>query len=204
MNELRDGSCDLDLRPKKEPAAAAAPPQAKRVPVDYLYAKLNWDFIKMMAQIAQYAEGKYGAAEQYTESRLVGEKAPMNHVFEHARQYLVGEPHDRFGTVGFQLASIAYNAMMEYFYYVCNATKTDLYRPRELPPAPLNEWEKLKSAEAYLRTRAVGSGPLPTMPVPLPDGTGGQTRIRYAHPVAKIENDQDPELEAKAKSFDRV
>lgn len=106
--------------------------KVKRIPVTFLYNKLNWDFLKMMAEIAHYAEEKYGAAEQYTGAELVGEKSPMNHMAEHMRQYLVGEPHDRYGKVEYQLASIAYNAMMEFYYFKCRGKLTDLYAPQLL------------------------------------------------------------------------
>jgi hypothetical protein len=88
----------------------------KRQPISYLWSSLNWEFLRLLADIASYAEGKYGAAEQYTEGRLVGDKSPVNHMFEHLRAYIAREPHDRYGTAEHQLAAIAYNAMMEYFY----------------------------------------------------------------------------------------
>lgn len=91
-------------------------PKVKRVPVTYLWSKLNWDFLKLLAEIAHYAEGKYGSAEQYTAARLEGEKSPINHAFEHLRAYSAGEKHDKFGTHEHQLAAVAYNVMMEFFY----------------------------------------------------------------------------------------
>ena len=92
--------------------------EAKRIPVDYRYDGLNPNFIKLMAQIAAYAAEKYGATEQYTESRLIGEKSPINHIYEHLRQYQTGESYDHFdGDLRYHLAAIAYNAMMEYFYH---------------------------------------------------------------------------------------
>jgi hypothetical protein len=93
-----------------------AEPKVKRQPVNYLWSKLNWNFLKMLAEIAQYAEGKYGCAEQYMKARLEGQASPINHIYEHLRAFQAGEPHDRFGTVEHQLAAIAYNAMMEYAY----------------------------------------------------------------------------------------
>lgn len=99
------------------PSVPAAPqPQAKRQPVDFRYDALNWDFVKLLAQIAYYAAGKYGAAEQYTESRLTGDQGPVNHIYEHLRQYQAGEPHDHFTDSRYHLAAIAYNAMMEAWY----------------------------------------------------------------------------------------
>jgi len=96
----------------------AEEPKATRQPVNYLWSKLNWDFLKMLAEIAHYAEGKYGCAEQYTKSRLEGQDSPINHAFEHLRKYAAGEKHDKFGTLEHQLAAVAYNVMMEFFYQV--------------------------------------------------------------------------------------
>jgi hypothetical protein len=93
------------------------PVEAKRVPVDYIYHQLNWDFIHGMAQIASYAHGKYGSVQQYADSRLAGEKSPVNHMAAHLKQYITGEKHDHFQTMEAHLLAIAYNAMMEYYYY---------------------------------------------------------------------------------------
>ena len=91
---------------------------ALRVPVNYRYDALNPDFIKAMAQIAAYAAEKYGAAEQYTITRLVGEKSPINHIYEHLRQYQIGKPYDHFdGDLRWHLVAASYNAMMEFFYH---------------------------------------------------------------------------------------
>jgi len=95
----------------------AGPPVAKRVPVDYIYHQLNWDFIHGMAQIAGYAAHKYGSVQQYADSRLAGEKSPVNHMLRHTGQYITGESHDHFHSVEAHLWAIAYNAMMEYYYY---------------------------------------------------------------------------------------
>jgi len=92
-------------------------PVAKRVPVDYIYHQLNWDFIHGMAQIASYAAHKYGSVQQYADSRLAGEKSPVNHMLRHIGQYITGESHDHFHSVEAHLWAIAYNAMMEYYYY---------------------------------------------------------------------------------------
>jgi hypothetical protein len=89
---------------------------ARRETVTYSYEGLNWDFIKILAEIAGYAKEKYGSAEQYTKSRLEGEKSPVNHIAEHMRMYLTREKHDHFGNLEHQLGAIAYNAMMEFWY----------------------------------------------------------------------------------------
>lgn len=88
-----------------------------RNPVSYLYTKLVWGFIKHMAMIAVHAEAKYTKAEQYTHDRLIGQAGPLNHICEHLRQYLENETDDKTNSVEDHLASIAYNAMMEWYYY---------------------------------------------------------------------------------------
>lgn len=88
-----------------------------RVPVNFNYTGLNWDFIKLMAEIPPYADEKYASWTQYTHARLEGEKSPENHIVEHLRQYMMGEPYDKFdGDVGRHLVAIAYNSMMAWFY----------------------------------------------------------------------------------------
>jgi hypothetical protein len=89
-----------------------------RQSVDFRFESLNWDFIMLMAKIASYAGEKYGTPEQYTKGRLEGEKSPVNHMVAHIRQYVRGDLHDYFGTREAQLAAIAYNAMMEYYYFL--------------------------------------------------------------------------------------
>jgi hypothetical protein len=89
--------------------------KVKRAPVNYLYTGLNWEFIKLQAEIAKYAAGKYGSATQYANGKLEGDKDPLNHIYEHARQFQAGEVHDHFGTLEHQLAAIAYNASMKFF-----------------------------------------------------------------------------------------
>jgi hypothetical protein len=90
----------------------------KRVPVDFRYDALNPLFLKWMAKIGAYAAEKYGAWEQYTAARLVGEKSPVNHAYEHLRQYQMGEPYDHFdGDPRWHLVAIAYNCMMAFYYH---------------------------------------------------------------------------------------
>ena len=91
--------------------------EVKRVTVTFRYDGLNHDFIKLLAEIAHYATSKYGSAEQYVNGRLEGEKSPVNHIYEHLRQYQTGEQHDHFKDPVYHLAAIAYNAMMEALYH---------------------------------------------------------------------------------------
>lgn len=93
------------------------PGEVKRVPVDFRYDAINLDFLKGLARIGGYAAEKYGSWEQYSNARLTGEKSPLNHAYEHLRQYAVGEPYDHFdGDVKWHLVAAAYNLMMEFFY----------------------------------------------------------------------------------------
>ena len=87
-----------------------------RVKVNFDYEGLNWDFIKLLAEIASYARGKYGSIDQYADVYPKGEQSPLNHIAEHMRQYMARELHDKFGDLKHQLAAIAYNAMMEFYY----------------------------------------------------------------------------------------
>jgi hypothetical protein len=90
----------------------------KRIPVDYRYDALNPAFMKLLARIGSYADAKYGSWSQYTQGRLTGEKSPVNHIGEHLRAYVMGEPYDHFdGDPRWHLAAIAYNAMMAYYYH---------------------------------------------------------------------------------------
>ena len=47
--------------------------KVKRAPVTYRYDALNWDFLKLMAEIAHYAETKYSDALQYADERSITE-----------------------------------------------------------------------------------------------------------------------------------
>jgi hypothetical protein len=91
--------------------------KVKRVPVDYRYDAIHPEFLKWMARIGSYASEKYGNWDQYTQARLVGERSPVNHIYEHLRQYVANESYDHFdGDTCWHLVAVAYNAMMEFFY----------------------------------------------------------------------------------------
>ena len=105
-----------DVDPQTFPVAAPEAP--KRDPVDFRYDAINPTFLKWMAKIGAYADQKYGAWEQYTKARLTGEKAPVNHIYEHLRQYVAGEPYDHFDhDARWHLVAVAYNAMMAFYYH---------------------------------------------------------------------------------------
>jgi hypothetical protein len=91
--------------------------EATRVPVSFRYDAINPLFMKWMAEVGHYASEKYGSYEQYRDSRLIDEKGPVNHIYEHLRQFQMNEKYDHFeGDVRRHLAAIAYNAMMEFYY----------------------------------------------------------------------------------------
>jgi hypothetical protein len=90
-----------------------------RHPVEFDYGGLNLVFLKKLAMIPVYASKKYGSWSQYTAARLEGEKSPLNHIYEHLRQYQMGEAYDHFDKhPTWHLVAVAYNAMMEFFYHM--------------------------------------------------------------------------------------
>jgi hypothetical protein len=106
-----------------------------RVPVDFRYDAVHPTFLHWMARIGSYADTKYGAWEQYTRARLVGEKAPVNHIFDHLRKYQMGEAYDHFdGDVRWHLVAVAYNAMMAFYYH-------SKWGPEVHPLALEREWK---------------------------------------------------------------
>lgn len=108
--------------------------EPKRASVSYRYTGLNWRFIRLLADLARYCDDRYGSAEQYTNGELVGDRAPLNHIYEHLRAYQCGEMYDHLGgDRAYHLAAVAYNAMMEYFYYTQRGgpPSSDLNWPEE-------------------------------------------------------------------------
>jgi phosphoenolpyruvate synthase/pyruvate phosphate dikinase len=127
--------------------------KVKRHPVDYRFDGLNWNFIKILAEIAHHAESKYGTPEQYADGRLEEEKSPMNHIGEHYRMYCAREVHDHFGDLDHQLAAIAYNAMMEYYYLhnggptVSDKLYKPMYKPQAIETLPSNRVQSIKPGD---------------------------------------------------------
>lgn len=87
-----------------------------RDPVTYRYDVLYWNFIHAMAEIGHIGAEKYGDFN-YQQSGLIREKSPVNHMANHLRQYINREHHDKLGDVKYQLAAIAFNAMMEFWHW---------------------------------------------------------------------------------------
>jgi len=90
-------------------------PEAIRDSVGYRYDVLYWNFIHAMAEIGHIGAEKYGDLN-YQQSKLRRDKSPVNHMANHLRQYINGEKHDKLGDRKYQLAAIAFNAMMEFYY----------------------------------------------------------------------------------------
>jgi hypothetical protein len=90
------------------------------------YDLLDFNFIEAMAKIAHYGVITYGEGN-WRKSRLVRDKSPINHIIKHVKQFLGKEEYDH-PEIGkgykMQLAAIAFNAMME-FYYVEKEEKVE-------------------------------------------------------------------------------
>ncbi len=122
MQSIEDGKHELNeydcpqvrfLRAERE--------EVKRVPVAYRYDAIWPEFLKLMANIGGIADAKYkhlGGVFNYIKVRLDGEAGPINHIYEHLREYREKIPYDNHvsGDLAYHLAAIAYNAMMEFYY----------------------------------------------------------------------------------------
>jgi hypothetical protein len=89
------------------------------------YEFLSEGFLEAMNEIGRYGFEKYGA-DSFQSRRLQGGTSRMlsrcepqeiaDHAREHFSMYLSHEPHDHFGTDKHQLAAVAFNAMMEFYF----------------------------------------------------------------------------------------
>jgi hypothetical protein len=92
------------------------------VDVEFLNAK----FLQAMNDIGRYGNEKYGKESfhyrQKTGDRSRGVLARAKpdaiaaHAREHFEMYMRGELHDHFNTRKHQLAAVAFNAMMEFYF----------------------------------------------------------------------------------------
>jgi anthranilate phosphoribosyltransferase len=82
------------------------------------------EFLKAMDEIGQYGHEKY-KDKSFQEQRLRGDRSRIkrcdpkeiaSHASAHYASYLRGELHDHFHTRKHQLAAVAFNAMMEFYY----------------------------------------------------------------------------------------
>jgi len=89
---------------------------------------LDESFLQAMNDIGRYGFEKYGP-QSFQQRRLNGDRGrgPLestrtgsqkiaDHAREHFSMYLNHEPHDHFGTDAHQLAAVAFNAMMEFYF----------------------------------------------------------------------------------------
>jgi len=89
------------------------------------YEFLNEEFLDLMNDIGRYGAEKYGA-ESFHARALTGDRSrslkrtQKEEIMKHARQHSVmyenGVLHDKFGTLKHQLAAVAFNAMMEFYF----------------------------------------------------------------------------------------
>ena len=90
------------------------------------YQFLVAEFLVAMNDIGQYGSEKYGE-DSFQARQLKGDssRGPMirtqahviaAHAMNHFNDYLHETPHDHFGTMRHQLAAVAFNAMMEFYF----------------------------------------------------------------------------------------
>ena len=87
------------------------------------YEFLNETFLTLMNDIGRLGHEKFGA--DCIEARGDGKRrierhskdSNMYHARGHITNYLLDVPHDKLNTVGAHLAAVAFNAMVEYFYW---------------------------------------------------------------------------------------
>ena len=92
------------------------------------YEFLNEAFLETMNDIGRYGNEKYGK-ESFHQRALKGDKsrgdlftcrtsseAILDHAVGHVILYEDKAKHDHFGTLGHQLAAVAFNAMMEFYF----------------------------------------------------------------------------------------
>lgn len=97
--------------------------EAKRNPSGVRYDILIPEFLYAMAKIGAVGVQKHNEdpdkPPNYQLSRLIGDRGPVNHMYEHLGNYQIGASYDHAG-VGthkkYHLAAIAFNAMMEFWY----------------------------------------------------------------------------------------
>jgi hypothetical protein len=71
------------------------------------YEFLNAKFLEAMNKIGDRSRGSLAR----TDSEVIA-----NHSWNHFAEYLAGLPHDHFHTRKHQLAAVAFNAMMEFYF----------------------------------------------------------------------------------------
>jgi hypothetical protein len=90
------------------------------------YKFLIPQFLQAMDDIGRYGDEKY-SKDSFNQRALVGDRSrgtlsrcePIEiacHAHDHFQDYLQGVKHDKFGTLKHQLAAVAFNAMMEFYF----------------------------------------------------------------------------------------
>jgi hypothetical protein len=90
------------------------------------YEFLNAKFLEAMDDIGRYGNGKYGK-DSFHQRAKAGDRsrgtlkrtepaAIAQHAEDHFKMHLRGELHDHFHTRKHQLAAVAFNAMMEFYF----------------------------------------------------------------------------------------
>lgn len=91
-----------------------------------MYEFLNADFLAAMNDIGSYGNDKYGK-DSFHQRAKVGDRSrgPLKrtqpeeiakHAADHFKDANAGIRHDHFGTRKHQLAAVAFNAMMEFYF----------------------------------------------------------------------------------------
>lgn len=82
------------------------------------------EFIERMEEIGKLGLEKYKENSFQHKKIFEGERngrqvsgENARHSEEHWKEYLLGVPHDHFKTLEHQLAAVAFNAMMEYYFF---------------------------------------------------------------------------------------
>ena len=99
---------------------------AEGVSVSNRFEFLNSKFLEAMNDIGRYGNDKYGT-ESFHQRSKAGDRSRgklsralpetiAEHAENHFDEYLAGEKHDHFLTRKHQLAAVAFNAMMEFYF----------------------------------------------------------------------------------------
>lgn len=91
-----------------------------------MYNFLNPKFLEAMNEIGDYGHKKYGK-DSFHHRATLGDRSRgelnrcdpeviADHALEHFEAYLDGEMHDHFYSRRHQLAAVAFNAMMEFYF----------------------------------------------------------------------------------------
>jgi hypothetical protein len=101
-------------------------------PVSESYPHLFPAFLAAMNGIGQYGAEKYGkrsfqaraALNDRERDKRTSSQTIADHAADHFNQYLAHTAHDHFGTDVHQLAAVAFNAMMEYYFAGLDAARS--------------------------------------------------------------------------------